>query len=131
MSGTAKWGIIMAVKGIYYILAYVSDLGRSKQFYKDKLGWELGTDEYGVAGFSFGTGYLVLHEDPRPVGARPYPGGMHVEVMVDDARAEHARLKALGVPVSDVKDQPWGERNFSFTDPDGYQWSCGQDVSGR
>ena len=47
----------MAVKGIYYVLAYVSDLGRSKQFYKDKLGWELGTDEYGVAGFSFGTGY--------------------------------------------------------------------------
>jgi lactoylglutathione lyase len=121
----------MAAKGIYYVLVFTSDLGRSKQFYRDILGWSLGTDEYGVAGFSFGTGYLVLHEDSRPANERVYGGGMHVEVMVDDARAEHARLKALGVAVSDVKDQPWGERNFNFRDPDGYQWSYGQDIPAK
>ena len=119
----------MAVKGIYYVLVFTSDLDRSRKFYRDILGWSLGTDEHGVAGFSFGTGYLILHEDNRPAGARTYGGGMHVEVAVDDARAEHARLKGLGLAVGEVKDQPWGERSFNFTDPDGYQWSYGQDIA--
>jgi catechol 2,3-dioxygenase-like lactoylglutathione lyase family enzyme len=116
----------MAIKGIFYVLAYVSDLDRSKRFYRDQLGWELGTDEYGVAGFSFGSGYVVLHEENRPAGARPYAGGLLVSVQVDDADAEHARLKSRGVPVSDPVTEPWGERSFQFTDPDGYVWSCGQ-----
>jgi uncharacterized glyoxalase superfamily protein PhnB len=51
---------------------------------------------------------------------------MHVAVQVDDADAEHARLRSRGVPVGDVQDQPWGERNFSFLDPDGYTWVYGQ-----
>jgi catechol 2,3-dioxygenase-like lactoylglutathione lyase family enzyme len=118
----------MAAKGIYYILVFASDLQRSKKFYGQTLGWTLGTDEHGVAGFSFGTGYLILHEDSRAAGSRPYAGGMHVEVMVEDAAAEHARLKGLGVDVSELKDQFWGERNFNFHDPDGYQWSYGQEI---
>jgi uncharacterized glyoxalase superfamily protein PhnB len=51
---------------------------------------------------------------------------MHVAVQVDDANAEHARLQKLGVRVSTLHDQPWGERNFSFEDPDGYTWWYGQ-----
>lgn len=113
-------------KGIFYILAFVSDLNKSKKFYGETLGWKLGTDEENVAGFSFGTGYLVLHSDNRPAPARLYAGGMEVEVQVDDVAAEHARLKALGLAVGDLCDQPWGERNFRFIDPDGYGWSYGQ-----
>jgi catechol 2,3-dioxygenase-like lactoylglutathione lyase family enzyme len=116
----------MALKGIFYVLAHVSDLGRSKRFYQDQLGWTLGTDEPRVAGFSFGSGYLVLHVDDRPKESRHYFGGMHVEVQVDDAAAEHSRLKAQGVEVGELHDQPWGERNFTFSDPDGYVWSYGQ-----
>ena len=51
---------------------------------------------------------------------------MSVEVKVDDVNAEHARLAGLGVAVSELRDQPWGERNFYFEDPDGYPWSFGQ-----
>jgi uncharacterized glyoxalase superfamily protein PhnB len=51
---------------------------------------------------------------------------MQVAVLVDDAAAEHARLERLGVEVSALRNQPWGERNFYFVDPDGYQWLCGQ-----
>jgi glyoxylase I family protein len=116
----------MTIKGIYYVLVFASDLERSKQFYRDTLGWKLGTDEHGVAGFSFGDGYLVLHTDSRPPGARAYSGGMHVEVKVEDANAEHARLNGLGVAVTDLRDEFWGERHFSFTDPDGYRWDYGQ-----
>jgi uncharacterized glyoxalase superfamily protein PhnB len=35
-------------------------------------------------------------------------------------------LKGLGVEVSDPHDQHWGERNFSFRDPDGHMWFYGQ-----
>ena len=110
----------MAAKGIFYVFAFVSDLARSKRFYGETLGWTLGTDEQDVAGFAFGSGYLVVHADDRRGEARRYAGGMHVEVQVDDVDAEHARLRALGVAVSDLCDQPWGERNFTFADPDGY-----------
>jgi len=116
----------MAATGIFYVFASVSDLARSKAFYADTLGWTLGTDEADVAGFAFGNGYLVLHSDDRPPESRRYAGGMHVEVKVDDVEAEHARLSRLGVAVSELIDQPWGERHFSFADPDGYTWAYGQ-----
>ena len=116
----------MATKGVFYVFAYVSDLARSKRFYGETLGWTLGTDEADVKGFSFGTGYLVIHADDRPREARRYVGGMQVEVQVDDVDAEHARLRSLGVKVGELHDQPWGERNFFFDDPDGYTWSYGQ-----
>lgn len=116
----------MAATGIFYVFVYVSDLARSKKFYGETLGWKLGTDETGVAGFSFGSGYLVMHAEDRSAESRRYAGGMQVEVQVDDVDAEHTRLKQLGVDVSQLHDQPWGERNFFFTDPDGYTWSYGQ-----
>ena len=115
----------MAVKGIFYVFAHVSDLSRSKKFFGETLGWKLGTDEKDVAGFSFGGGYLVLHESHNGEAAHAN-GGMHVEVQVEDVNAEHARLKSLGLDVGELLDQPWGERNFSFRDPDGYLWSYGQ-----
>jgi catechol 2,3-dioxygenase-like lactoylglutathione lyase family enzyme len=117
----------MATKGVFYVFALVSDLARSKRFYGETLGWTLGTDEADVAGFRFGSGYLVIHTDDRPHGeARRYAGGMHVAVQVDDVDAQHARLATLGVRVSALRDQPWGERSFTLDDPDGYVWTYGQ-----
>ena len=121
----------MAVKGINCLSAIVSDLQRSKQFYGHTLGWELQTDEEGVAGFSFGHSYLVIHTDNHSGAAHPSAGSMHALVEVDNLDAEHARLNALGVPVGNLIDQPWGYRTFSFTDPDGYSWEYGQAKSVR
>jgi catechol 2,3-dioxygenase-like lactoylglutathione lyase family enzyme len=121
----------MTAKGIFYVFAYVSDLQRSKKFYGETLGWKLGTDEEGVAGFAFGDGYLVLHSDDRSTESRRYRGGMHVEVKVEDVNTEHARLKQRGVAVGELRDVPWGERNFFFDDPDGYTWSYGQAMQGH
>jgi uncharacterized glyoxalase superfamily protein PhnB len=39
-------------------------------------------------------------------------------VVVDDADAAHADLSSVGVPVTEVDDQPWG-RFVYFADPDG------------
>ncbi len=57
----------MAIKGIFYVFALVSDMARSKKFYGEALGWKLGTDENDVAGFAFGSGYLVIHADRNQV----------------------------------------------------------------
>ena len=34
--------------------------------------------------------------------------------------------EVAGVPVSEIGNKPWGERKFTFTDPDGYTWAYGQ-----
>src|SRR5881394_3197214 len=111
----------MAIKGIFYVFALVSDLTRSKKFYGEMLGWKLGTEEGNVAGFSFGSGYLVIHAD-NSLAATHKTGPMHVAVLVEDVTAEHERLQKLGLEVSALEDHPWGERNFSFSDPDGHTW---------
>jgi catechol 2,3-dioxygenase-like lactoylglutathione lyase family enzyme len=116
----------VGIQGIFYIGVHVSDLERSKQFYAGKLGWKLGTDEPTVAGLHFGEGYVVLLADAASSELAGRPGGMHVAVKVDNIVAEHARLKGIGVAVSDLVSQPWGERNFTFKDPDGYEWSYGE-----
>ena len=121
----------MAEQGVFYVFVFVSDLARSKRFYAESLGWKLGTDERDVAGFSFGSGYLVIHADDRPPADRRYAGGMHVAIKVDDVAVEHARLRGRGVAVSELHDQPWGQRDFSFEDPDGYTWWYGQPTRGH
>lgn len=116
----------MAAEGVFYIEAFVSDFERSKQFYAETLGWKLNTDLPGVAGFFFGSAYLVIMADNRLPEDRCYKGGMHVEVKVDDIEAEYSRLKSLGLELSEISEKPWGERKFTFHDPDGYPWSYGQ-----
>ncbi len=116
----------MAVEGIFYVYAKVADLQRAKRFYGEVLGWKLHTDEPQVAGFWFGSGYLVAGLDAVRSSDS---GGMHIAVRVSDIDAEHARLEQRGVQVSPVQRRPWGERNFSFRDPDGYLWEYGEPSS--
>jgi uncharacterized protein len=116
----------MAIDGIFYIHATVTDLARAKRFYADRLGWKLHTDEPAVAGFWFGSGYLVIGPQAADAGTPHHAGGMHVAVRVNDLEAEHARLAQNGVAVGPMQRQPWGERNFSFKDPDGYLWVYSQ-----
>lgn len=118
----------MNEKGIFYIFLYVSDLERSKRFYGETLGWQIGTNEKDVAGFSFGNGYLVVHSDTRNDGKGRYGGGMWAAVQVEDIEHAHATLKDRGVKVGEILSQPWGERQFYFDDPDGYHWSFGQSM---
>jgi catechol 2,3-dioxygenase-like lactoylglutathione lyase family enzyme len=115
----------MAIEGVFYVRISVADLARSKRFYADTLGWKLETDEPYVAGLWFGSGYVVCALDPA-TAAKPRDGGMKVCVRVDDIEAQHSALKAKGVAVTPIESRPWGQRDFSFTDPDGYAWDYAQ-----
>lgn len=116
----------MTTKGLFYVFLYVSDLARSRKFYGETLGWKLGTNEKDVAGFAFGSAYLIIHTDNRTEGKGQYGGGTWVAVEVDDVDVAHRDLSAKGVKVGKILDQPWGERQFYFDDPDGHHWSIGQ-----
>jgi catechol 2,3-dioxygenase-like lactoylglutathione lyase family enzyme len=111
----------MAIEGVFYVRISVADLPRAKRFYGETLGWRLETDESYVAGFWFGSGYLVAALDPAAT-AKPRDGGMTVTVRVDDLDAQHKQLADKGLAVSPIESRPWGQRDFSFTDADGYRW---------
>ncbi|SCE79356.1 Uncharacterized conserved protein PhnB, glyoxalase superfamily [Micromonospora viridifaciens] len=46
--------------------------------------------------------------------------GLIVAFVVDDIDAEYARVQAAGVPITTpIQTEPWGERFFQVTDPNG------------
>ncbi|AKU15480.1 VOC family protein [Luteipulveratus mongoliensis] len=103
----------------------VSDVDRAKEFYV-KVGFNADHDK-------------VVTDDLRFVQLTPpgsacsicigtgltqmKPGSIEgLQMVIADADEAHADLKARGIEVSDVDDQPWG-RFVYFSDPDGNRWS--------
>lgn len=56
-----------------------------------------------------------------PEGFRDqHAAGVIVAFTVDDLPAEYERLKGAGVDISmELREEPWGERLFQVTDPNG------------
>lgn len=122
----------MAFRDAFPILE-VSDVGRSLAFYRDQLGFR---EEYSFPG-----------EDGEPVfvsmslegGGKLAIGGPKEDVetgstslwlYTDDVDKEVKRLRSAGVEVtSEPEDQPWGERQASVADPDGYTVHIGSPAS--
>jgi len=49
-----------------------------------------------------------------------------IYIAVDDVDACYERAKAAGAEVTlEIGDRPWGSRDFSVLDPEGYHWSLG------
>ena len=108
----------------------VSDVDASKQFYSEKLGFNVDVDNR--MGESFRNVQLTPHGSACSVtiGTRLTPG---LQLVVADAGAAHAELAGRGVEVSKIQhiedgawaDGPGGPWNtfFFFTDPDGNNWA--------
>ncbi|MFC0601844.1 VOC family protein [Streptomyces palmae] len=61
-------------------------------------------------------GIEVLPEDLREQRA----AGVIIAFTVDDLAAEEARLRSEGVAITlPIREEPWGERLFMVTDPNG------------
>ena len=62
--------------------------------------------------------------------------GVLVAFVVDDIDAEYAKIQAAGVPITTpIQTEPWGERFFQVTDPNGVilqlvQWVHGPEQAG-
>src|SRR5882724_5113653 len=108
----------------------VADVGRSIEFYRDKLGFAVEIDKapqfamIRVGGPAGGTIGLLAHDSADPFGsmsATPRQrAGIHVELTTDHLDVLFEQLKARGVEFSEPPhEEPW-ERSMRAFDPDGY-----------
>ena len=116
---------------IELVILPVSDADRSRAFYGDQLGWPVDHDQTVSEELRFvqvtppGSGCSIAF---GPGLSTMEPGSLRaLQVVVADADAAHDDLKARGVEVGDVDEQPWG-RFVNFADPDGNTWSVQQIV---
>jgi catechol 2,3-dioxygenase-like lactoylglutathione lyase family enzyme len=127
------------------VVVPVSDVDRAKDFYADKLGFNVDHDTRVADGVRFvqltppGSGCsIVIGEGAVPDMA---PGSLKgLQLVVPDIHKAHAFLSERGVAVSDVtkiaENPVPGEQELDnvgfvyFTDPDGNAWAV-QQISSR
>lgn len=61
------------------------------------------------------------HESQQPLFQPPFGGeGIYLTIEVDDVDAWYDRMQSEGVPIAiALRDEPWGDRHFAVTDPNG------------
>ena len=102
----------------------VTDVDRARDFYKDKVGFNLDHDHTvneklrfvqmtPLGSICFGIG---IADNMKPVSIKG------LQMVVKDAQAAHDELKKRGVVTSDVDIQAWGKL-VHFSDPDGNTWT--------
>jgi len=85
------------------------------------------------AQLAYGSGMVMLSQvrdsDYDRLLSTPGDGALPtgcVYIAVDDVDAHHDRARAAGAEiVMPLADQPYGSRDFSCRDPEGYLWSFG------
>lgn len=121
----------MRVHELGHIVLYVSDLDRSRRFYRDVLGWQELQGEVPLpvpaAAFSSGRTHheLLLIEvgasaTPIPAGCRVgmYHFGLKIGETDDDLRDVVRELTAHGVPIAGASDHTV-THSLYIADPDG------------
>lgn len=90
---------------------------------------------YESAGFEIrvypGGGYAFVHYDDESVfdlGLEAEAAGAGCYVIVPDVDGWHARLSTLGHPVTEVKNEEFGMREFTLTDPTGNRLRIGHSI---
>jgi catechol 2,3-dioxygenase-like lactoylglutathione lyase family enzyme len=107
----------------------VTDVDRAIAFYRDQVGFHLDHDHRVNDQLRFvqltppGSACSIV----TGMGVTDMPPGSQkgLQVVVADAAAVMAELRANGVKTSDVETMPWGAFVF-FSDPDGNTWSIQQ-----
>lgn len=108
----------------------VSDVDRAKEFYVEKVGFNLDHDQRVSEDLRFvqltPPGSACSIAIGEGLGATLEPGSLDViQVVIDDADAALAELLAKGVDAEGVDEQAWG-RFVTFRDPDGNRWTLQQ-----
>jgi lactoylglutathione lyase len=110
---------------------FVEDVKKMVLFYRDILGFETDWDGGPFASFKVKDGGLFMFDRKQFAQAmkQPYlpPKGYNLTMEVGigvptkaDVDQEYARLMALGVnSLQEPMTQPWGQRNFWISDPEG------------
>jgi catechol 2,3-dioxygenase-like lactoylglutathione lyase family enzyme len=101
----------------------VSDVDRAKEFYADKLGfnvdgdWKISDDVRYIQLTPIGSGCSIVIGNGI---TKAQPGTIDsILLVVDDINKVHDELVKKGVTVTDVEKMPWGAWHIYFSDPDG------------
>ncbi|MFF5975279.1 VOC family protein [Streptomyces sp. NPDC012769] len=104
----------------------VVDVDASRDFFRTHLGYEVAMADDGFCSLTredAAVGLVLLRKgtDVLPAEQRDREaGGLIVALTVTDLAAEEARLRAAGAPITmPLREEPWGERLFQMTDPNG------------
>jgi uncharacterized glyoxalase superfamily protein PhnB len=108
----------------------VANVERSLAFYRDQLGLEQDLaerDETGalfLASVEVGETVIMLTRAQRGVSPAPQPSAVRLTLLFDrgtDIDGLLDRLQGSGLRVcSPIGNRPWGHRDFTVFDPDGY-----------
>ncbi|GAA6525549.1 VOC family protein [Intrasporangium sp. DVR] len=111
----------------------VDDVSASAEWAKAYLGF---TEEMSAEGFcslrhpeaGFNLIYLATGLPTfKPASAAGHAAGLLVVFTVDDVDADYARLRERGVTVvTPIETEPWGERYFQMSDPNGLTYQLVQ-----
>lgn len=112
----------MKIKSVSGIACYVKNLNKTIAFY-ETLGFETKKQDTTHATLYsnwFWIDCLAIGKDER---AKPEKGtGVVIYLSVDNVDEFHAYLISKKIkPAAKPQDQPWGNREFSLRDPDGYE----------
>ncbi|MFD4422010.1 glyoxalase superfamily protein [Agromyces sp. NPDC058484] len=115
---------------IELIFVPVTDVDRAKEFYVEKLGFNADHDQRVGEGLRFvqltPPGSACSIAIGEGLGSTIEPGTLDViQVVIDDADAVLADLRAKGVDAQGVDEQAWG-RFITLEDPDGNRWTLQQ-----
>ncbi|MFI1399564.1 VOC family protein [Streptomyces sp. NPDC020681] len=116
------------------IVVPVSDVDRAKEFYRDKVGFNVDidtrvTDETRIVQLTppgSGCSIVIGEGIPTPDGRAPEPGSyIGLQLVVADIKAAHAELVERGVEVTDPMEIAPGDGGtfMHFADPDGNAWA--------
>jgi len=119
----------MDMKSISGLVCYVKDLDATAAFY-EALGFRPGNRDDNT--LTIYLNWFSIRFVAQAVGADPSfaketaPGhegaGIYTTIKVDDVDEFYKGVIALGIkPVNKPKEWPWGNREFTLRDPDGYK----------
>jgi len=117
----------------------VNDLEKSLAWYRDALGfvvgerWELDGKLAGVYLQAGSVGFMIGQDDWKKGRDRKKGEGFRIYCDTDqDVDKLAAKIKAKGGTLdAEPQDQPWGTRDFSLSDPDGFKITIGKDKKKR
>jgi uncharacterized glyoxalase superfamily protein PhnB len=114
----------------------VNNLEKSMSWYQDVLGfavderWERDGKLLGVSLKAGGVTFMIGQDDWKKGRDRKKGEGFRLYCSTKqdvDSLARRIRSKG-GALDSEPTDQPWGTRDFSVTDPDGFKLTIGSDI---
>jgi catechol 2,3-dioxygenase-like lactoylglutathione lyase family enzyme len=130
-----KQTVSAAIKEVGTIILFVEDLQRSKVFYHEVLGLDVGFEDDDSIGFEIsGVTFIVVQVDRgriqlegEPTATASAAATGFLITFTDDVEALYADLVERKIQFfQKPTDRPWGMRTACFKDPDGHVWEIAQ-----